>query len=220
MSVIIPIVSKNVKPFNDLNQIVKKCFNIYFIFRNGLICSPTGEYVKGINKGTHIAFCESLVKEIYAFIESHYRIEEGKFISFISDQLFTALKEKKKLLESIKIEDNVISIFRDKEEFTVGYIANVDEVDLESGQLLAKHIMRNDHISMNFSIEGLLNNELVTITKDDCKARMTKELIPVLKKDSNIYYNIMNGSKDRFKLLIICESKGVRLLHVYTCVKY
>jgi hypothetical protein len=216
--IISSLVSKDIKVINDFNQISKKIFKNYYIFNNILVCNNEDA---NINKGQHFAFTIN---------NPLNNLLEDKLLYITTDNIFKTIKDQKKNIKQINInDDNELFISGDNElKSHIGKIMDHTKMDDNITQLFinANYYIKNSLNTFNFLSkeikESLCDNNLIIYKKDDYKFRLTKELIPNLKVEYpiNIVFFDIPQNLDLIEVLI-CVDRGIlKSFHKYICIKY
>ena len=208
----IEINNKFIKKLNDLNQDVKYLFDIYYIFPNGIIASHKKHYklIKGMHYG----------KTEYKLFDDCLDI-----IKLNSNNIYTAIKEHKKHLKFIEVRDDEIFLIGE-EDYRIGNIIKTNSINIKD---ILFDIAGYDQTIENFTsvielssddVESMVKNEYRNIKYKDYRTRITKEIIPGLKKSHSISIN-MYSDKDDNNLFGLCI-KNIRgsmtSFHMYKCI--
>lgn len=206
---------KQIKLLNDLNQITKKVFARYYIFSDGfLIPSPGERQIKG---GFH--FCVS--PDTQRILEIFELTEQVVYIN--SNDLYKTVKDNKKIITHILVESSKIYLTDGAEtKFVIGgYHKPTEAVGKNYARARVKYENSDkSHISAEM-VESLCANNIVAFSDDNYKVRLTKELVPNIKKDfpMSIAF-IPSDDENVFETLILLKKDEVVNCHLYKCIKY
>jgi hypothetical protein len=212
---IIPVVSKDIKFLNDINQVVKKSFLRYFIARNGVVF--TNDDGKVMDNGIHFSFIEDMDK-----IMNLIGIPERHILMLDSAEVYTHFKDQKKFIKYLKINDQGIFISGEEKECRIGALIDLTDSMESVYKSAVDRILKNDGITIsNDDIEKLLKNEVVTYGEGDTRVRVTKTLIPHIKLDLPITITFLDvENPDLFETMISITKDNITNFHVYTCIKF
>lgn len=198
----------------DLNQDLKNIFSNYLIFNNSLIIGTNK-----LHKGKH-------------FVISEYRVPfdhvEGTIYNIDSRMVFDSVSKNKKNITSIIIDDNKIYIKGEDLLFQIG-----DCIFKESHKIkeeINSHIHFVEMISQDKydvaiglseeNVNDLIKNEYININEKKYRTRITKEIIPGLKKQHKVSIILYKHDVDKqlFHLAIkVIRDKNISY-HIYTCL--
>lgn len=206
---------KQIKLLNDLNQIAKKVFARYYLFSDGfLIPSPGERQIKG---GFH--FCVSpTTQDILNIFELS---EQVVYIDSVN--LYKAVKDNKKVITHITIEASKIYLSDGAEQkFLIGgYHKPTEAVGKNYAKARVKYENSDKHPVGADMVESLCANNLVGFSDDTYKVRITKELVPNIKKDLPMSVAFIPvDEEDVFELLLLLKKDEVVNCHLYKCIKY
>lgn len=213
--------SKGIKKINDFNQIVKKIFKTYYIDNENLIMFTTDDKYECTNKGAH--FCHLDNTSINPFID----VLEGRICCFDSHVIFKTIQEEKKKITGISADDSCIYfVMKDGDivyDKFIGQHFMKDRLNMTLSKSLSKAINYfNTFENTSFEkvsddiIQKLINNSLIKYHYNDITFRITKELLPNLKKDSNISLSAINAGEDLFTGILYEERNGICIYNIYT----
>ena len=204
--------------FNNLNQDLKTVFKKYMLFPNGYIL---GDPI--LRKGCHIGYTE-----FEMFFKHNNPLE------FNSQAIFEAIKNNKKNIKFIKIDNNHIYFGGDDLLIEIGEVDTFhtsNKAYFESKALYKyKWLLRDNNIEKdnNFKVMKLsddqvhllVGNDYININKSKYKTRITKEIIPGLKKSSNVILILFDHDTDKhlFHLAINTNRSSCTTCHIYTCL--
>jgi hypothetical protein len=214
---VFPPKGKELKWIHTLNQVVKKIYNKYVVdLQTGFVFGDVNERVP--NKGTHFAIYRDILnlKDILP--------EEITHLVLYSDNIFSVMKEYKKNITGIQIDQQEIYFTLDtNQKYQIGSL----DVPEESKQVFerSKDVYRQfiDVTLTEDYVYELLDKRLVVIQSGNYKLRATKELVPGINAKSLLYVGFSDTWIDHpnhFNTIMITERTGVHVYHVYTCIHY
>lgn len=217
--------SKELKCIHDLNQIVKKLFSQYIIIRDSGLIIPDNDGLLP-DKGTHFTLSPS-VSEIMEMLPDYIGA-----ISLDAKAIFDVVKEEKKKIRGIEIDNEIISfILKDGDDSsqtrTIGRVITgvfFHQPIYERILSIATWINENTDLQYDSTyVDNLMNKELVILTSGRHRVRITRELIPNLSKTSTFAYEFADhftDNPDTFNLIVSMEKGNVMHYHIYTCFDY
>lgn len=196
------------KLFN-LNQNLKNIFTQYYILNDGMIVG-----INKLQKGKH-------------FVISEYRLpfNNNRLIYEIdSKQLFDAVNKNKKKITSLSVENNKIYLNTDDTLFIIGEVITNKTIDIDQYvEVLTKLSSDDFEVGIKLSEdnnEALIKNDYINIDEGKYRTRITKEVIPGLKKSHDVSIVLYNHSTDKqlFHMTIkVIRDKDISY-HIYTCL--
>lgn len=212
----ISITNKELKVINDINQVVKKSFLHYFITDKGLIFTDVNGAC--IDNGFHFSYIHNIDKLLEVI-----PIPNDELLVFYSQDLFNAVKENKKKINSIKITKNKIYLVTDNDSFLVGQYAEFDEGLKEIYRKAVTYTLKLDpqYEIPDELIERLIQNEIITYRQGEYKVRIAKSLFPHIKVGLPIKVSFIDlNENDLFEAIINITKDNVTNFHVYKCIKF
>jgi hypothetical protein len=212
----ISITNKELKVINDINQVVKKSFLHYFITDKGLIFTDVNGAC--IDNGFHFSYIHNIDKLLEII-----PIPDDELLVFYSQDLFNAIKENKKIINSIKILNNKVYLVTDKDSFLVGQYAKFDEGLKEIYRKAFTYTLKLDPQCKlpDELIKSLVENEIITYRQGEYKIRITKTLFPHIKVGLPINISFVDlNENDLFETIINITKDNVTNFHVYKCIKF
>ena len=203
--------------FNNLNQDLKTIFDYYYIYNDS-------QYVFGeakLHKGKHFV-CTSFKM----FFE-----HPNCALRFCSQQIFEAISKNKSKIKYITIIDSCIYLGGDIDLIRIGQMIDLKSTDSDMSMyntINTEHV--NDIITEQLSshiihltdegIKDLVSNEFINVSENRYRTRITKEVIPGLKKSHEVGLWFSKHTKDSslFYLTIIVERNNCTSYHRYTCL--
>lgn len=211
------IVSKDIKIINDVNQVVKKLFHHYVIFPDGMI---TGHAESKLPYGIHWS---TLDKDKCDTIFNLLPVNTDFPIVLDSLTVYTIYKDCKKEMTDIRIDVDGSIYIVGNIEYKIGFILTDAVDELMFNKKVYEQNMKDLKLEeMAFEASGLLMaNEMVTYESGEYKIRVTKSVIPNLKKDSVIHIGFIDSNVDGlFESVITMKKDMVNSFHKYQCIKY
>lgn len=212
---------KQIKKLNEFNQITKNYFNYYYMFDNGLLICRDHEKFKKAQKGFH--FCVSTINPLCD-------MDDGKIFALTSDCVYKIIKDRKKDITGLALEnDNILFSLTENNMFNIGKIYDYSKLpkDLMDNYNIAMKTMKQCSESERYDIlhddvTTLMTNGIINYEKKGYKLRITRELIPNLKKDSNVSIRFFDIPKDTslFHVVITVTRDEIVSYHKYTCIKF
>lgn len=208
------------KQLNDLNQDAKTIYDKYYLHPDGVITSEPKFYKYKI--GSH--FCKT------DFTLS--RIDECfnmAIVEFDSDAIYRGIKDFKKYINCIAINDDLSLhlIGENDTDIVIGCIYKTNSIKtfkfsdtyLKAIDVI-KDIIPNTITISDDDVEDLVKNQYKNYGYDKYRTRITREVIPGLKKTHKLrlsfYDNAENGKLFNMRLVSIRTS--LTSYHNYTCI--
>lgn len=208
--------SKERNFFNDINQIVKKSFQYYFIFSNGLITAFHDEQLNRV--GIHFSHIDD--NDTFRGI---INIPESEVLRINSMDMFNQFKTDKKSITAISSEDSVLYVRRESKKDAIGKFITIN-ADIITQYKICMDISNSIDTGFNISdekIQLMLNNEVVTFKLEDMKIRLTKSLIPHLKVGLPTKISFSDRKLNNlFDVDITLTKNSITSFHRYTCIKF
>lgn len=201
--------NKLIKRLNDLNQEVKYLYDEYYLFTDSGIIIADSEYDLSSNG---IRMTVSLID----FSEFN-----GMCIKLISKDIYTVIKENKKDLCGILIEDSKIYLISNENRWSIG---EVHENSKKPNHVKFKSIcslLNNFEELSSDDILTIVNNGMIILKSCGIGANATKDLIPGLKKNDIVKYtfSLDEDDKDLATLYIYHEKdKKIYTIHIYPII--
>ena len=212
------------KRLNDLNQEMKNIFVNYSLFPNGVIMAEKKD--KKLYKG------DIIITTSYKFLDEF----RNNVIHFNSDNIFQTIKNHKKDITGIKNENGVLYFVNDDESFISLAIAVLRDPHPQLNKLMSELLSEyswihslNDkivdipkHMSIdNDGVNCLIKNGVIPIESNGFRTRITKQLVPSIKKNDEIFYYCIPKDDDTFYVNIILMKKvlDINVLYRYTALR-
>ena len=206
------------KSLNDFNQDIKNIFSSYYIYPSGLVISKSSNELCKL--GNH--FCITN----YVFLDKYLNF----IINLESDVVFKTIKEYKKYIKTISIKNGNIELNTDDSDFVIGRI--IDSNGIEATSLkniyssvisISDNIVDKDPYRIQISDDDILDltkNAYKNIVSNKYRCRITRELIPGLKKTHkmDIHFNDNIDDDRLFNMHIVVERSQLRSYHNYVCI--
>lgn len=215
-SIIGVIDKKIIKSLNDLNQDAKNIFEDYLIFHNDHI-----EGTNKLHKGEHFAIPSIDLGPVFENFPN-------KIFKFYSQILFKTISENKKYLDAFTIKDSKIYLegLAGKISIQVGEIVSSNNITSNNQKFenIVKRELNDDFDVMlelnEDSVISLVGNEFINISEGKYRTRITKEIIPGLKKSHKIklFFYEHPSDKSLFHMCVQAERNKLISYHIYTCL--
>lgn len=211
--------TKWINKLNNLNQEAKNIFKRYFLYPDGKILARSDDYAT--KKGCHIGQTD------YKFPIAEV---QDKIIYLTSSQIFRVIKENKKQIKSMNIhDDGNIYLYTNDMKYSIGQVIDNDNKllnDVISFDPNEKSICDSTSV-IEETVYNLVKNDWIIISymsygmKVEYKTRLTRELLPGLKKTHEVYFNFGECDQDTFyTYLKVVRGKVMVTYHRYRCVKF
>lgn len=212
---------KDIKKLYELNQSLKASFTSYYISPNGLIYSKPDQFV--VQKGVHFGRTQ---------LKFFHRYDETIYIH--SDSVFNYYKESKSAINALEIFDNEI-VFDGEKKLYIGTVYPSSNYGLQSiwdslPQQYKKDMQIATSVSVLFTpqitlaadiVESICGGNYQDISVDGFYTRITKELIPGIKKKHKVSIMLEYHPTDiNLFTMLIKNVHGPELTtyHKYTCI--
>lgn len=199
---------------NDLNQDLKTIYDSYVLTSSGIIF---GESL--LHKGSHMVRTD---------FKLFFDCPEGYVIRIFAKMLFTTIKDNKKKITLMKSDRNVLCIGNDDELFMIGAITKDTPItmykDLRGHDITADmNLDPDNNISITLSsnlVEALVANEYMNVRQGKYRTRITKEVIPGLKKSHKVEITFFDHSKEKTQFFMSIKVHRNRCVsyHTYNCL--
>lgn len=216
-----PITTKDLKVINDLNQVLKKVYKRYTIFSNGFII-PTTTEDSMVSGGIHFSIIPpETVKKLQDIFNLNLTSDTYSLIVELdASAVFKAIKDNKKDLSSLSFIDNHI-YFQGKDMYPIGFVQQDSNVETYLKKVLELHTLFDLVELSEEVVESLSNNNMAILGKEEYKVRLTKEVIPNLKKDMLVHIGFRNDSEPTlFQIMIKTTKNDISSFHFYKCIRY
>lgn len=193
---------------NNLNQDLKTVFKTYSLIGNMISGVPL------LGKGTHHALTQYIFPDLCS--ETHILVIE-------SDPLFKCIKTDKKNIGGYRVGDNDdLYLFTDTETYHIGYVIKRDSIAAEPYMKSLKLYCHNNTVTTiklsSEDVEDLVKNSLKHIQSDKYRTRITREVIPGLKKTHDVYLGFSNIDEKTFGFHITTNRATCITYHSYKCL--
>jgi len=212
---LIPVVSKQLKVLNTINQVVKKSFLRYFVVRNGVIF--TDDNGLAMEMGLHFSYTNQIDDLLKLF-----SIPEGYALMLNSQDVFVTIRDNKKIIKYLKFNDNGIFISGDMIDFPIGRYVKMTDAFKDTYRVIVDRITKkSEKLLTDEDIQKLINNEILTFGEGDKRVRLTKALFPHIKVGLPMSVTILDiDDPNLFETMISITKDDVTNFHVYTCIKF
>ena len=208
------------KSLNDFNQDIKTIFSNYYIYPNGMVISKKHNNISMLGK--HLCITD------YVFLNDY----KDYVINLVSDTVYRVIKDNKKDIKWLSIDNGGnIKLCTNDNDISIGYIVQPDSI--ETAAILDVYNLSNktyddiinnlNNIRIQLSEEDVLSltkNAYKNIVAGEYKCRITRELMPGLKKSNkvDIYFNDNIEDERLFNMYVIVERNKLKSYHQYTCI--
>ena len=193
--------------FNNINQELKNIFTDYYMDNTDLIFGTSK-----LHKGKHFVSCD------YRF---PFEFNDDIYLQFQSQSVFEAVSKNKKYIKSLRINNNIV-LYGDEFAADIGSYINKSFVTAKTN-LNLELLDKSPDVTMDLTsdaVEKLVKNAYINISEGKYRTRITKEIIPGLKKSHNISLAFIGHSTDKslFHLLVKADRGVLTSCHIYTCL--
>lgn len=215
----IDVDSKKLKVLNDINQVVKKPFDRYYFLNNVVFANLSNI---SLDAGVHFSYVDPdkySLKELLPHKENHV-------IELISEIVYKAIKDYKKVITKLSINDDKIYLTGDGNTFLIGRYVPVSEEIIKLYETAADYIKDHPVSSMEEINEkdkaSMYANEIVNCGSGDKRIRLTKPLLPNITMKSDIYVKNLDieDNPNIFSSIVLLVKSNVLNYHIYNCVKF
>lgn len=190
---------------NKINQELKHIFNYYIISNDGTMMLKNNDQY--ILSGIH--FINLIDFKPFSFMYDFNNYE------FSSKDIFDIIKNHKKDINSIFIDNGELYLKSDKDKYKIG------NVNSDVSYPLSYIDDSNNMIELSQSdCINLIRNKYVNLSLDKFRVRITKEVIPGLKKSHKIIIFFKEHETDNklFYLILKVYRDGMITYHKYRCI--
>lgn len=204
---------KEVKKINEFNQLIKKYFKYFFICNNIIISDNDN---RCLDKGIYYIIIQNNPFEKII-------LDKGNVLQLSSIDIYKSIKDNKKYIKGLILENDILyfDLGEDKERCFIGNIH--EKISINIPDISKINFNESDNIELLLEdIESLYGNTMMTINDNNHKVRITKELIPGLKKDSIIKVSFSDDDTDNdiFNMVILLELDDKLFYHYYKCINF
>ncbi len=200
----------NIKKLNDFNQITKRIFNGFYLFNDGIIINDMNNSKLSI--GRH--FATTLIEPIDDI--------PNNCIYLTTDKIYKTIRDNKKNIKHLLVNNNKIYIGNDEVKEKIGYVIKNIPLNQKDPLLsfIEYHKKSSSMLPQNI-IDLLCDNGIYTYSEDIYKVRLTKELLPALKKNMKVIISFKQDENSSLFYLLLSIDRGALIsYHVYKCVKF
>ena len=195
---------------NNINQDLKTIFSTYALCESGLC---VGENV--LNKGIH--WCTTEYK-LPGMVSTDIPVIN-------STNVYQAVKSNKKDIIGYAIKDNkdIVLITNSSAEHKIGVVMAKTDIafapydkkicDISSIPQSIKHIELSED-----DVEDMVKNDMKNISWSKYRTRITREVIPGLKKSHTVSICFSDINDSIFNLMILTSRATITSTHVYKCI--
>lgn len=214
-----------VTSINDLNQVLKKYSNEYYIhLKSGLV-----SFDHTISQLVTDIMC--IVKSTKTLNLLRDEFGYNTLIKFKAENIYTCIKEHKPLMEMIAIEDDKIMVHMSQgPSIQIGTIVDPDyELKMTDG-LSYKMSMLNKLQHVPYLSEDevslIVNSILTKDMTEDYSVRVTKELIPGISLNTDVKFYVNTDAQVEYSsgfytdFFILSDIKGVDVLMLYKILQF
>ena len=193
---------------NNLNQDIKTIFKTYAIIGNTISGAPI------LRKGTH----HTLTQYVFPAVNT-----ETHIVVIESGDLFQCIKTDKKNIKGYRIEDNGdLYLIGDSVSFPIGYVLNKDSIAAKPFIESVKSLFQEQTVSTvkltEDDVEDLVKNAMKPIQSNQYRTRITREVIPGLKKTHDVFISFSDIDDKTFGLHIVANRATCVSYHSYKCL--
>ena len=208
---------KEIKRLFDFNQDAKNIFSVYSSSPDNII---VGDCV--LNRGEHF------------IVNGYYLSNQKNYIErFNPKTIYESMKEHKKIINNISINDTSDIHFDTSDmniQFNIGHCSSFEFInpDIKNKLLLAKEYLSilsvSDFPYIEMGQEGatkLVGNGIIDLESGKYKTRISRQLIPGLKKKDYIYATFLDTDDENlFKVILKAERQTSKCIsyHIYTAI--
>lgn len=205
-----------IKSLNDFNQDMKTIFSEYYIYPDGRVISESKNNKYDIGK--HFCITD------YKFLEEY----KDYIIHFNSDIIYRTIKDNKKDIKYICVENGIIKFIGDKLDIDIGTVIHMNGIKsltiLDPIYNMSTDIGFNvKNVDFEFSTDDVIDmveNKYKNISYESYRCRITREVIPGLKKSHSIAFTFNDMDDDNlFCMNIIAKRATLTSIHSYTCIR-
>lgn len=195
---------------NNINQDLKTVFTAYALCNNG-VCVGVPILHKGFHHGV----------TPYTFPEINY---ETHMVIIESADLFKCIKDNKKDIIGYRIDDrDGLSLITNTVSFPIGSVLSIDKIAAKPFIEMEKNIPDYDETYPPeglkiTNVEDMVKNQIVNISISKYRTRISREVIPGLKKNHTVVVGFTDIDDMTFGLHLIAERACVRTKHIYKCL--
>lgn len=204
---------KEVTKLYNTNQDIKNIFSEYTILPNGLTIG-----IPILEKGSH---CILNGYELPNIDEKNIMIEP--FI-YSSKQIFDSIKENKKIIDSIVLIKNTLSFLSSttSQIFEIGRVMNSsDSKTFDNNMVEFDRAKERKWLSLSEDdVKDLVGNKIIEIKEDKYRTRISRELMPGLKKSHSVSISFEESTNEIFKIIIMVQRAYVTSIHIYSALYY
>lgn len=211
-----------ISPLYKFNQDVKNIFTEYIVFPSGMTVG-----VPKLEKGFHFV--------IDGFDISEYINKNIFGIRYNSKSIFDGLKIDKKNTDGLSISnDSDIYYYNSSEKKCIGENIGIIHINEMS---IPKHL--SPFVSMNFNkfneivtgftpqislnkddVKALVGNEIINIDAEQYSTRISRELIPGLKKSDKVFIDFIDVNGLLYQIIIKAIRSSTTSFHCYTAIRF
>lgn len=204
---------KDVTKLYNFNQDIKNIFSEYTILPGGLtLGTPI------LEKGKHYVLNGY---ELPNIDEKNLMIEP--FI-YSSKQIFDNIKENKKIIDSIVLDKNTLYFLSSTTDqiFNIGRVMNSSDTKMVDKNMIKFDISKERKwlVLSEDDVKSLVGNQIIEIVDDKYKTRISRELMPGLKKSHSVTISFDDVSDEIFKIIISVQRTYLTSIHIYSALYY
>ena len=204
---------KDVTKLYNINQDIKNIFSEYTILPGGFTIG-----VPILEKGSH---CVLNGYDLPNIDEKNLMIEP--FI-YSSKQIFDSIKENKKIIDSIVLIEKSLYFLSSSTSqiFDIGRIMSSTDTKILDKYMIEFDITKERkwlRLSED-DVKDLVGNKIIEINEGKYKTRISRELMPGLKKSNSISITFEESTPEIFKIIIMVQRSYVTSIHIYSALYY
>lgn len=213
-----------VTPLYKFNQDLKNIFSEYVVLPSKM---TVGVPVSKIDKGFHFV--------IDGFNIGAY-IDTNIFgIRYNAKSIFDGLKINKKDTDGLMIDNNLnISYYGSKEKKCIGEtigVVHMNEATIpkQISPYISMNFNKLKEIASNFSaqitldeedVKSLVGNEIINIDAGEYSTRISRELVPGLKKSDKVFIDFIDVDGTLYQIIIKAIRSECTSFHCYTAIRF
>ena len=205
------ITGRDLTKLNKINQDTKNIFSPYYSIIDSFIIGESA-----MNVGQH--FCELKDYDIYTLFDR----SKSEMITLNPEIIYHTIKDKKKYIEYLIVEDNKIYLKTDTESINIGQYETI--TDTINEYIAKKLSIINEYQPISIiddeGLEEILSGGCYTHYQGKYRIRLIKKFIPLINKKLEIYINTFDSESDSIFITLLKYEKHIIVYHFYKCFMY